>query len=687
MLASCVKQQLDELGKHTMMKRNFLWVSVSVIVGQLLLSNYAYATSEENDGRTVYTLEEIVVEGKTEGIEAAGTVHTLTAEDISVSGARNLSEAIELLPGIDIFTGGKGVPRVNLRGFRTRHVRLLLDGIPLNSAYDQQFDPSIIPVEHIEKITVHVGPSSVLYGQGDTGGVINIITKKGSKQLNGMVGAEVGEGGASLRKASLSFGGKSYDFFLSGSDYLRDAYLLSKDFVPTSEEDGGDRENSDKETKNIFSKVAYDVNEEFNLSLTLNHVSGEYGIPGSVIDDSSDFFAPNPKYARIDDFEGLSLQLAGEYSPSDTFSLRSWAFINRMNQEYNEFETAEFDTWIYKYDQHAETRGIFLQPTLDMGKIGRITLGFSAEKSQWESHGKIKDHLVLVSVFPMVWEWAIGYPYNKKEVDLYSLTMEYEFMATPKLGFVLGSGYHSQSRDELEDDDHSLLLASHYDMSDRLRLNAAYQRSIRFPSLRQLYDDRGGNPELETERVNHYTTGMELKLPRKTLITLDGFKSIARNFIEKNKQGVNYPFENFDKYEFKGAEIALESRAIQNLMLRASYSLLRTKDLSGTGRDQLHNRPEKRITFSGKYDFPFGLSFYSSILHVADQYYYTRNPPYIKAKLESHTLCNMKLNQRLFNDRINLYVGVNNVFDENYERSYGLPQAGRFVYGGVEIKF
>jgi outer membrane receptor protein involved in Fe transport len=38
------------------------------------------------------------------------------------------------------------------------------------------------------------------------------------------------------------------------------------------------------------------------------------------------------------------------------------------------------------------------------------------------------------------------------------------------------------------------------------------------------------------------------------------------------------------------------------------------------------------------------------------------------------------------NNTATLYLGVDNLFDENYETSYGMPQAGRFVYGGIEFR-
>ena len=74
-------------------------------------------------------------------------------------------------------------------------------------------------------------------------------------------------------------------------------------------------------------------------------------------------------------------------------------------------------------------------------------------------------------------------------------------------------------------------------------------------------------------------------------------------------------------------------------------------------------------------------------MHVSDQYYYSRREPLEKAKLGDYTLVSVKVGQRLLKDHLRLYLGADNIFDEDYEESYGVPQAGRFIYGGVEIAF
>ena len=47
----------------------------------------------------------------------------------------------------------------------------------------------------------------------------------------------------------------------------------------------------------------------------------------------------------------------------------------------------------------------------------------------------------------------------------------------------------------------------------------------------------------------------------------------------------------------------------------------------------------------------------------------------------------MKVSQKVLKDKVTLYCGVDNLLDENYEQSYGLPQAGRYIYGGIELRF
>jgi vitamin B12 transporter len=59
-------------------------------------------------------------------IESVGTTRRIGRAEIEARNARSLDEALRLIPGIYIRTGGDGTPRVDDRGFRSRHLLLLV---------------------------------------------------------------------------------------------------------------------------------------------------------------------------------------------------------------------------------------------------------------------------------------------------------------------------------------------------------------------------------------------------------------------------------------------------------------------------------------------------------------------------------------------------------------------------------
>ena len=262
--------------------------------------------------------------------------------------------------------------------------------------------------------------------------------------------------------------------------------------------------------------------------------------------------------------------------------------------------------------------------------------------------------------------------------------MEYEISPLPGLGLVAGIGQHWQNRTENSDSDYTWQAGAHYDLRPETRLKAAYHHNIRFPSISQLYSANGGNPNLQTEQASTYQLGLDQKLPGNSLATLTVFNTDTKNFIERNQNQIN---QNFSEYRFAGVEITAQTRAIKNLMLRASYSYLNSEDRTGvTGKDQVQYDPRDKATVEGRYDFACGLTPYVSATYVANQYYYSRQAPVRKAQLNDYYLVNAKVSQKLAGGKLILYIGANNLLDLNYEQSYGLPQAGRFIYGGVEIR-
>ena len=116
--------------------------------------------------------------------------------------ANDISEFVRTMPGVNLTgntaTGQRGNKRqIDLRGMGPENTLILIDGKPVNSRQSERIsmrgerntrgDSNWVPVEAIESITVLRGPAATRYGSGAMGGVVNIVTKKVSKEFKGQV--------------------------------------------------------------------------------------------------------------------------------------------------------------------------------------------------------------------------------------------------------------------------------------------------------------------------------------------------------------------------------------------------------------------------------------------------------------------------------------------------------------------
>ncbi|HOO39725.1 MAG TPA: TonB-dependent receptor [Deltaproteobacteria bacterium] len=636
----------------------------------------------------VFELGEVVVSATPlSGVEQVTVVREVDAEQIENSGAKTLNEAIALLPGVTIRTGNQGVPRIDIRGLRTRHVILLLDGIPLNSTYDNQFDPSIIPVENIARIKITEGPSSVLYGAGGNAGIINIITKKGTPGLHGSLEAQVSEGPANREQATLSSGTENLRIFLGASRYSQDSFRLSSDFDETVEEGGGKRENSDKDLNSIFANMVYDPSTATQIGLTLSYTETEYGIPPITNPSRDDpFQSSSAKYDRIDDGTGYSAQLALRHKFESPLELRSWIFVNQSDEECNRYDDSTYTSIVARnsFSQDSETSiyGGNIQLKYDLQTAGTATLALGAREESW------KTDLMEVT------RDGEEYSDDDKTNNIYSAALEYEVSPLDNLGVVIGYGYHYQIRDDVDtadvdtrEQESSYLIGASYDLGETTRIKLSHAKKIRFPSIRQLYDGDDANPALTAETCYHYELGLDQELTDgETLLSLNTFIINAKDYIEKDN--ITEVQLNYESYRLRGFELELETQALDNLLFKAGYTYMFTRDLtSDSERDELQHRPQDKLTLEGTYTTGFGLKVYASYLYIANQYYYSKEEPLEKAKLNNINVVNVRFSQQLIREHLEMYAGATNLLDVDYEESYGIPQPGRTAYIGLKTSF
>ncbi len=673
------------------------WPAVAVAPLLAVLTAAEGGVSAQEPAPPAYDMGEIVASVDRPVSEAAATVRVITAQEIEAIGARTLDEALVLVPGMNIRTGGQGVPRVDLRGLRSRHVLLLLNGIPLNSTYDGQFDPAFIPAEEIARIKVTTGTGSVLYGEGGLAGTINIITRSGGRGFSGEARGEVRDVRGRLASMRAGGGGGAVSAFVSGSASSVDGFpsvVGSPTVGPAGS--AAERANSDRERVSGMVLVTASPRSDLDLGLTAGLGHGGYGIPPGVVTDRSDPFARNPTFERVEGRDDGFAQLAASLGAAAGPRLRSWAYLNGLA-----LHEARYDDSTYSamsdvnargtYDSRSRTRltGVGVQAVTASGAIGRLALALSAERDAWSVDLRVRD-VAVGSGRDRAWD-VRGYT-DERALARYGMALEYQLRPTARVGLVAGYMHHWMRRDAAADTiagekrmsgADGYMGALSFDASRRTRLRVAAARKFRFPTIRQLYDEEAGNASLTTERAEVVEAGARHEMEAGAVdVTL--FRMTVRDYIERPSR--DEPFANFQRYRFTGVELSAEARPVDALVVRGGYTFMDAVDLSaGAERQELQYRPSHRATLETRYTFPFGLKATATGLHVAGQYYYSRQEPVEKGKLPDYTIIGVQLAQNLPGTRAEVYAGADNLFDVAYEEEYGSPQATRTLFLGARL--
>ncbi|MCC5943717.1 MAG: TonB-dependent receptor plug domain-containing protein [Bernardetiaceae bacterium] len=160
--------------------------------------------------------------------ETPNIVSIITAEELRKSGARDLIDALRLVPGLDFAQDVLLVTGVGVRGNWAHEGKMLMliDGVEMNEILYQtlQFGGRY-SVHNIERIEVIKGPGSAVYGGAAAYGVINVITKSGYGQEG--ISAEINYGQLqSVRgrqNVSLSAGKSIGKWYIGMNAFLNEA--------------------------------------------------------------------------------------------------------------------------------------------------------------------------------------------------------------------------------------------------------------------------------------------------------------------------------------------------------------------------------------------------------------------------------------------------------------------------------
>jgi vitamin B12 transporter len=185
--------------------------------------------------------------------QVSSDITVITKEEIAHLPVHDLSEALNYVTGLDLQRGGgPGTPASpSIQGSDFRHVKILIDGMPIENLSESFPDLSILPLENIERIEVMKGSASSVWGSS-LGGVINIIMKEPSDKLTAEGGVSLGENSTNSYKAGLSGQAGGVGYFLSLSRFETDGF---HDF-------------QEAENNYLYAKLTKDINPHLKATAT-----------------------------------------------------------------------------------------------------------------------------------------------------------------------------------------------------------------------------------------------------------------------------------------------------------------------------------------------------------------------------------------------------------------------------------
>jgi catecholate siderophore receptor len=190
-------------------------------------------------------------------------VTVITKGLMQSQGSTSLTSAISRVPGVTVGAaeGGQIGNNINLNGFSAR-TDLYLDGMRDSSQYYRD-------IFALEEIEVLMGPSSMLFGRGSTGGVINQVFKKPS-----LTPKE--EYSTSITTNGLKRGTVDVNKPIDDQSAFRVAAMLQQGAVST-------RNQSDVLDFGVAPSYKFGINTPTEITLYAlfqhNHDQADYGVP------------------------------------------------------------------------------------------------------------------------------------------------------------------------------------------------------------------------------------------------------------------------------------------------------------------------------------------------------------------------------------------------------------------------
>jgi iron complex outermembrane receptor protein len=519
---------------------------------------------------------------------APSVVSVITAEDIRATGATNLREILQSVPGIYVRSNLFGFrPQVTFRGAAAGHTLLMVDGAPMRDlVWTAGIFAKGLPTSMIDRIEIIRGPGSALFGSDASAGVINVITRTAGRIEKSEVGARLGS--FDSQSGWLRHGGtwNGVEFGFTADVSHTDGH---DPFIPVDGQTASDA-NSGSQVSYAPGTAGYGwsgTDLRFSaardnwrlLAGYTGHNDLEIGLTGAAVldpltqgrDSRSDIalFYDNDLFGR--DW-GLNAELRYyhlDYSSGDGFFERPAGYVDATDELYaegqiNRMRSAERGFGFEVSGQYSGIKGHALRiggghSVKDLYRVEQlVNFGTGPDGNPLPAGGPLVDISDTAYAFAPEKVRRINHLFAQ---DIWTLSPDWELTAGARYDRYSDFGSTLNPR-----------VALVWQSTERLTTKLMYGEAFRAPSYLELYAHTAANspnPDLTPERSSTWDLSLHFAATKDLRLGVDLYQFRQTNLIAADAFN---QFQNAGNRTSTGIELEAQWQATRNLRVAGNLS-------------------------------------------------------------------------------------------------------------------
>lgn len=475
-----------------------LTLSGAALSGLMLLAPAALAAETSSD--TLETVQVTANRIPQLQNDVLASTEVITRDEINRLQASSLVDLLQSRNGIEIVRNGPlgGTTSIFMRGTNSDHSLILVNGQRI--AGDGTTYLQLLPLSGIERVEIVRGPRASVYGSDAIGGVINLITRRGSEEgQHAEISLRAGSNGTF--KQNAQFSSIEDDTRLSANIHHdeSDGYSAQSD---NNEDDGYEATGAELQLGHDFGKRA-----------TL-----EVGISNTETDFDYDSCYPAPSYSETDDCEGSGQQ-----------TVINGSLLTHLNPDWDMTVTAahtrisyDLDTIDYEIASNRNEAGLRHDFFTD---IGTVSLGADYREESIDVDTYAEDSRYVLGYYA---QW-------QARVDRHQLSAAIRRDDDNRFG------------------DETTGSASYgFSLTDDQQIGVSYATAFKAPDLIDLYYPGYSNPDLDAE--TSATTELFWRLDKQRWnVGINVFQTDIDDLIAYDSTYTPY---NVDEARIRGLELS-----------------------------------------------------------------------------------------------------------------------------------